>query len=315
MSLPSQITDILFDPTIGKLVVVVLGLTVIFGIRRVVAKALARRVTDKTVRYHTRKLVAFGSYVIFVLFVATVYSDKLGGFTVAFGVAGAGIAFALQEVIASVAGWIAITFGNFYKIGDRVMLGGIKGDVIDIGVLRTTIFQIGDWVDGDLYNGRVVRLANSFVFKEPVFNYSADFPFLWDEITIPVRHGSDRAATQRLLEEVAEDLTGEYARQVQSTWDQMTRNYVLENARLEPAVTMVMDHNWMTFTVRYVVEFKKRRTTKDALFRRILDGVDASGGKVSIASAAQEITLMPRAAGVDERLATREAAAHDPKDH
>jgi small-conductance mechanosensitive channel len=47
---------------------------------------------------------------------------------------------------------------------------------MDIGVLRTTM-ETGQWVDGDLYNGRIVLIANSYVFKEPVFNYSGDFPF------------------------------------------------------------------------------------------------------------------------------------------
>ncbi|MBP2284691.1 small-conductance mechanosensitive channel [Flavobacterium sp. CG_23.5] len=103
------------------------------------------------------------------------------------GVAGAGIAFALQEVIASFVGWLAILFGNFYNTGDRVQLGGIKGDVMDIGVFRTTIMAIGQWVDGNLYTGRIVLIANSFVFKEPVFNYSGDFPFLWDEIKLPIQ--------------------------------------------------------------------------------------------------------------------------------
>jgi len=300
MQLPDHLRDLLLDPTVGKLITVLIGILVIYGIRRVIRRTLSARVDDKTTRYRTRKLVEFASYVVLALFIATVFSDKLGGFTVAFGVAGAGIAFALQEVIASAAGWIAITFGSFYKIGDRVMLGGIKGDVIDIGVLRTTVFQIGDWVDGDLYNGRVVRLANSFVFKEPVFNYSADFPFLWDELTVPIRHGSDRARAQRLLEEVAEAVTGEYAKTVQKTWDAMTRNYVIENARVDPFVTMTMDENWMTYTVRYVTEFKRRRITKDALFRRILDRIDATSGAVGIASAAQEITLMrPSTVAVD----------------
>jgi small-conductance mechanosensitive channel len=104
---------------------------------------------------------------------------------VAIGVAGAGIAFALQEVIGSVAGWIAISFGGFYRPGDRVQVGGIKGDVIDIGILRTTLMELGEWVNSDLYSGRIVRVANSFVFKQPVFNYSGDFPFLWDELRLP----------------------------------------------------------------------------------------------------------------------------------
>jgi small-conductance mechanosensitive channel len=91
---------------------------------------------------------------------------------------GAGIAFAHQEIIVSIAGCIAITFGRYYKVGDRILLGGVKGDVIDISVLRTTIMECGSWVDGDLYNGRVVGLANSFLFKDPVYNYSGDFLFL-----------------------------------------------------------------------------------------------------------------------------------------
>lgn len=280
------------DPTVEKLVIVVIGVLCILGVRSLVRNSLTRRLTDKTTRYRTRKVVQFASYVVLAIFIGAVYSDRLGGFTVAFGVAGAGIAFALQEVIASVAGWIAVTFGNFYKIGDRVMLGGIKGDVIDIGVLRTTLFELGEWANGDLYNGRVVRVANSFVFKEPVFNYSADFPFLWDEIRIPIRHGSDRAKTQKLLEDVAEELTGDYAREVKATWATMTRNFVIEDARIMPMVSMVMDENWMTYTVRYVVDTKRRRGSKHALFNLILDRIDASEGAISIASAAQEITVM-----------------------
>jgi small-conductance mechanosensitive channel len=282
----------LSDPAVGKLITAVIGLVVIIALRRVARRSLDERVKDADARYRNRKLVQFGSYVLIALLIATVFSDQLGGFTVAFGVAGAGIAFALQEVIASVAGWAAITFSNFYKIGDRVMLGGIKGDVIDIGVLRTTVFEMGDWIGGDNYNGRVVRVANSFVFKEPVFNYSGDFPFLWDEITVPIRHGSDRALARKILEEAAEEITGDYAREVQSTWDAMTKNYRIEDARVLPFISMVMDENWMTYRVRYVVEFKARRATKDRLFTSILDRIDATHGAVRVASTAQEITLV-----------------------
>ncbi|MCR9161651.1 MAG: mechanosensitive ion channel family protein [Nannocystaceae bacterium] len=293
MPLPEQLEAILFDPTTGKVLAAVVGVLIIYGVRRFIGRTLTSRVSDNTARYRTRKLVEFASYLVMALVIATVFSDQLGGFTVAFGVAGAGVAFALQEVIASAAGWVAITFAGFYKIGDRVMLGGIKGDVIDIGVLRTTVFEIGEWVAGDLYNGRVVRLANSFVFKEPVVNYSADFPFLWDEITVPLRHGSDRAKAQEILEGAATQITGEYASQVQSTWDKMTRDFVIEHARIQPMVTVVADENWLTYTVRYVTDFKARRITKDKLFRHILDALDATEGTVSLASGAQEITLMP----------------------
>lgn len=65
------------------------------------------------------------------------------------GLTGTGVAFALREVIVSFAGWFAIMFGDFFKVGDRVLLGGIKGDVINLGALRTTLMEIGDWVGRD----------------------------------------------------------------------------------------------------------------------------------------------------------------------
>lgn len=74
--------------------------------------------------------------------------------------------------------------------------------MIDISILCTTLMEVGEWVSADLYTGRIVRIANSSVFKEPVFNYSGDFPFLWDEITVPVKYGSDWTMARAMLRRV-----------------------------------------------------------------------------------------------------------------
>ena len=209
------------------------------------------------------------------------------------GVAGAGIAFALQEVIASFAGWFAITFAGFYKPGDRVQLGGIKGDVIDVSFLRTTLMEVGEWVKADLYSGRVVRVANSFVFKEPVFNYSGEFPFLWDEITIPVKYGSDHHLARQILENTAREIIGEYTKNSEIAWREFSKQFLLENASVEPSVTLILNDNWMEFTLRYIVNFKVRRSTKDKLFTKILDEVEKTNGKVKFASTTLQLVETP----------------------
>ncbi len=209
------------------------------------------------------------------------------------GVAGAGVAFALQEVIASFAGWLAIMFGGFYKPGDRVQLGGIKGDVMDIGVLRTTIMETGQWVDGDLYNGRIVLIANSFVFKEPVFNYSGDFPFLWDEIKLPIKFGSDYAKTKELLTRVGMEIAGELPTLSKEKWNRLQNNFRLEDAQTEPMVSLIANDNWVEFTLRYVVDYKKRRATKTELFTKILSEIDNSGGEIGMASATFHLVEAP----------------------
>lgn len=280
----------LFDPTIGKIVSAIIGILIIVTIVRLLQRSVSIQVKDKDSRYRIRKIISFLGYILGVIVLVTVFSDKLRGLTVAFGVAGAGIAFALQEVIASVAGWFAISFAHFYKTGDRVQLGGIKGDVIDIGILRTTIMELGEWVQGDLYNGRVVRIANSFVFKEPVFNYSGDFPFLWDEIKIPVKYGSDYQSAKILLERVVEDTVGDYAKQAAIAWVKMVRKFMIEDASVEPSVSLIFNENWVEFTVRYVVDYKYRRSTKTKLSSAILNEIEKSSDRVILGCAAIEIS-------------------------
>jgi small-conductance mechanosensitive channel len=228
-----------------------------------------------------------------ILLLSIVFSDKLGGLTVALGVAGAGIAFALQEVIVSFAGWIAITFGAFYKTGDRIQLGGIKGDVMDIGVLRTTIMETGQWVDGDLYNGRIVFIANSFVYKEPVFNYSRDFPFLWDEIKIPIKYGSNYELAKQIFEQVGKEVAGDLSQRSLEKWKTLQNKYRLEDAQTDAMVSLIANDNWVEYTLRYIVNYKRRRATKTELFTQILKRVDATKEQIRFSSATFELVDAP----------------------
>jgi small-conductance mechanosensitive channel len=285
---------LLSDPLTRRFATVFIGLVVIVTIVRLLQRALGRAVKDTDSRYRARKAVTFLGYGLSILLVLSVFSDRLGQMTVAFGVAGAGIAFALQEVIASVAGWMAVSMGGFYRTGDRVQLGGIKGDVIDIGMLRTTVMETGAWVAGDLYNGRVVRVANSFVFKEPVYNYSGDFPFLWDEIRVPIKYGGDWRSAKEMLERVTREVVADYPARAAEHWNAMLRQYRLEEATVEPVVTLEATDNWMEFTIRYVVDYKRRRTTRHLLFTRILEEIGASGGRIGIASATFQLVEAPR---------------------
>jgi small-conductance mechanosensitive channel len=281
------------EPTVGSIVVAIISIVIVVIVSRVLKTSVTNYVQDIDTRYRLRKFITISGYLTILLVVIVIFSDRLGNLTVALGVAGAGVAFALQEVIASFAGWFAITFAGFYKPGDRVQLGGIKGDVIDISFLRTTLMEVGEWVSADLYSGRVVRVANSFVFKEPVFNYSGEFPFLWDEITVPVKYGSDHHLARRILEEIAKETVGEYSQNAHIAWLKFSKQFLLEDATVEPLVSLIANDNWMEFTLRYVVDFKSRRLTKDQLFTKILDEIKQTEGRVKLASTTLELVESP----------------------
>jgi small-conductance mechanosensitive channel len=289
-----NIVQFMQSPKGVRLITILIAFVVIFFITGFVRRLIPKYISEMQTRYRTRKFINFLGYALVVLVILIVYSNQLTGLAVFLGVAGAGIAFALQEVIASIAGFIAINSSHFFKMGDRVLLGGIKGDVIDIGVLRTSLMEIGDWVNGDLYNGRMVRVANSFIFKEPVFNYSGDFPFLWDEIKVPIKTNSDFEFAKEKFYEILNQEQGKYAEEAKKHWAKMTKKLVIENARVEPMVHMVFDENWITFTLRYVVDFKARRSTKDLISTKVLKAIRQSEGKIEVASAAFEITAFPK---------------------
>ena len=287
------ITRWLTDPIVAKLTASLIAVVVVTVLVRVAHRVLIRFIADADTRYRSRKFITFIGYVAGALVIGAIFSNQFGSLTVAFGVAGAGIAFALQEVIASVAGWVAMVFGHFYRVGDRVLLGGIRGDVIDIGVLRTTLMECGDWVNGDLYNGRIVRVANSFVFKDPVYNYSGDFPFLWDEIVVPVKHGSDVGLTDELLGTVAAQVVGEYTTGAAASWQDVVKRYRIEAAQVAPLLTMTADENWMSFTLRYVTDYRRRRGTKDALWRGIIAAFAEHVDRVEIAFSTLYVSTPP----------------------
>ena len=278
---------------IQRLVILIIGIIILLTLKNLIRSRVGRTIKDPNNAYRSKKAISGVGYFLIILFISVIYRENLGSLTVFFGIAGAGIAFALQEVIVSIAGWMAILLTDIYKSGDRVMLGGIKGDVIDVGVLRTTLMEIGGWVEGDLYNGRIVRIANSFVFKEPVYNYSADFPFLWDEIKVPIKYGSNYSLARKFIYDAAQDVVGDYSNEAEKQWDVMVRKFLIENASTYPMVNIIANDNWVEFTLRYVVDYKSRVGVKDQLFTQILEKVERSGDEVEFASATFELTKIP----------------------
>ena len=272
------------EPWLIKITIAVVGLLIIRILVGILWHSIPGKITDSQVRYRVRKLITFSGYFLVLLFLALVFKDKLGGLTVVLGLAGAGVALALQEVILSLAGGIAIATGNFYTTGDRIRVGGVTGDVIDIGVLRTTLMECGEWVKADLPTGRIVRLANRLIFKEPVYNYSVDFPFLWDEITIPVKYGSDYRLARDILTRPLTEVVGEYAEYAKREWKKIVKKFFIEEAMIDPVVTLAFNDNWIELTGRFITDYRARRRTKDKIFSRLLEEIDQTAGRVGIAS-------------------------------
>src|SRR6202162_822214 len=276
-----------------KCVAAIVGILLIQATFRVLEQTLPRRFGRADARYKVRKFVVFCGSLAILLFLAILFEDRLGRLSFAFGVAGAGVAVALQDVLASIAGAFSIGFSKLYTVGDRVQIGDIRGDVIDIGLLRTTLMETGNCVSKDLYNGRIARIPNSTVLRGSVFNYSQGFRFIWDEIKAVLTGTSDSQLARAMLLRVAKEAIGEYLFEAQSSWKSMSENYQSENPPLEPTVALVVNSGSLEFTVSYVVDYAKRTVMQDQLFTKSAEEVTASNGRLKWASSAFAVISQP----------------------
>jgi small-conductance mechanosensitive channel len=172
-------------------------------------------------------------------------------------------------------------------------LNGIKGDVIDIDSIYTTMMEIGEWVSSDNYSGRIVKISNAFVFKGPVYNYSLDFPFVWDEFDLPIRYGSDMELAKQIVISVAQEKLSEYVKNSIAGWKDVVNKYYIEDAQVDPTLAITMTDNWIQFNLRYIVDYKKRRMTKHLLNEEIGRRILETDGKVTLASSTFEIVRIP----------------------
>ena len=297
----------------GKCVAAVVGILLIHATFRLLEKSLPRRFGRADARYRVRKFLVFSGYGAILLFVSILFEDRLGRLSFAIGVAGAGVAVALQDVLASIAGAFSIGFSRLYTAGDRVQIGDTRGDVTDIGLLRTTLMETGSWVSKDLYNGRIVRIPNNIVLKVPVFNYSQGFRFIWDEIKVLFTTATDCQLARQMLLRTAKAAMGEYLVEAETSWKVMSEYYRGANPPLEPTVALVVNAGSLEFSVSYVVDYTKRTAMQDRLFTKIVQEVANSNGQLEWAASGTTIPNQPpTAAAVEVHSSSSTRAAGHP---
>ena len=256
-------------------------------------KFVRKRLPDTGTRYKSQKGIEVVGYILLIFLTISYFTGNIKDFALAIGLLTAGITITLQELILSVAGSIFIFFVNVYKPGDRIEINQIKGDVIDIDSIYTTMMEIGEWVSSDNYSGRIVKLSNAFVFRGPIYNYSKDFPFIWDEIDLPIRYGSDLELAKEIVIRVARDNLSGYVTESISRWKHVVDRYYIEDAQVEPTLALTLTDNWIRFNLRYIVDYKKRRFTRHLLHDQIGKEIEKTEGKVTLASATLEIVKVP----------------------
>ena len=269
-------------------------LTAAYAIFKVVLTMLVdKNIKGFKERYaFTKALTATYSIVIFFS-LATIWAQSVQALFVAYGLIAAGVALALQDVFKNIAGGIMLLLRGTFRVGDRIEIGQTTGDVIDVGVLNSTILEIKNWVAGDQATGRLINIPNGLLLNTPLYNYTKDNLIIWDELMIPITHDSNWKLAQKQFTEIADKLTQDFQKQAEAEISKLSSKYYLESRDAQPKVFLKVTDNWIELYVRYVTLARERRETNNKLYENYLEFLN-NANDVNIASTTLDVIGFPK---------------------
>jgi small-conductance mechanosensitive channel len=240
--------------------------------------------------------------IIVILGIMSIWFDNPARLAGVLGLIGAGIAFALQRVITAVAGYFLILRGKTFNVGDRIVMGGVRGDVLDLSFMQTRIMEMGEspkeqgdapsmWIRSRQFTGRIVTVTNDKVFDEPVYNYTREFPYIWDEINLPVKYGDDFARAEQILLAAARHHAVTREKIGDEEVKRLEGEFGIGVGDIDPQTYWRITDNWLEITVRFLAPDHGIRAMKDKMSRDILAGLQEA--KIGIASGTYAIVEVP----------------------
>ena len=279
--------------TIALILIVVL----VTWLLRTALKAASKESWNSRFRFWGRQIVSLLGAAFLIFGVASIWFSNPSSLAGVAGLVTAGLAVALQRVITATAGYFVILRGKTFNVGDRVIMGGVRGDVVALTFMQTKIMEMGQappvdpdapgaWVHSRQFTGRIVTVGNEKIFDEPVYNYTRHFPYVWEEIRLPTPYGADRnRAEQIMLEAARKHALGRDGFTEEELAD-IERRYQLVLDDIEPRVFWRITDEWLELAVRFLVPAHCGREIEDAMTREIVAAFEAAG--IGIGSATFE---------------------------
>ena len=239
--------------------------------RRLLMTVVDRRVDDRAIVYRWGKASGNATFVIGVLSLVQVWFTAIPSLGTFLGLVSAGLAIALKDLVTDLAGWAFIVWRKPFELGDRIHLGEHAGDVVDIRVFAFTIMEIGNWVAADQSTGRMIHMPNGKIFTEPLANYTAGFPFLWNELPVLLTFESDWKKAKALLQEIVTEETEGVGQEAERTLKRTSKRFLIHYTRFTPTVYTSVRDSGVLLTIRYLCNPRQRRGTAQAIWERILE--------------------------------------------
>jgi small-conductance mechanosensitive channel len=158
------------------------------------------------------------------------------------------------------------------------------------------MLEVGAWISGDQYSGRILLVPNSMIFGTPIINYTLHLAYIWDEIMLPITYESNMQAATQILLDIGREYSKQFLDNAQQQLERMQKDFLVPKLELEPAVYVKVTSNWLQLSMRYVVEPRRRRVASTFIYQKVFERI-SQRDDIKIASETMDLTVhRPKAA-------------------
>lgn len=243
----------------------------IWALRRIISKFIIEKFEDYKERYFWGKTLKTVTVIFGLIVLSRIWFGIFESIGTFMGLLSAGLAIAFQDLLVNIGGWLFITTRKPFKNGDRVQIGDVTGDVIDIRLFQFSVIEVGNWVDADQSTGRIIHIPNGYVFTKWQANYTEGFEYIWDEIPVLLTFESDWKKGKEILTKIINDKTISLSSNAQKQIKEASKNFMIFYNKLTPIVYTDVKDSGVLLTMRYICGVKKRRGTKEIIWEAVLN--------------------------------------------
>ena len=254
-----------------KIIVSFIIIIVILIIQRLLKKLLIHRIVDLKIRYQWQKISLYLAVFLIIIFLSNIWLELFGSMGTFLGLLSAGIAIALKDPLVNMVAWGFILIRQPFKVGDRIQIGKVSGDVIDFRLFQFSIIEIGNWVDAEQSTGRIIHIPNGVVFTEPQANYTAEFQYIWNEMPVLVTFESNWKKAKQILTDVINHHGVMLSNEAERQLIEAAKKFLIFYSKLTPIVYTSVKDSGVMLTMRYMCNPRERRTTEEKIWEDVLN--------------------------------------------
>jgi small-conductance mechanosensitive channel len=246
---------------------------------------------DRKRLHQMRVIAAVSVQLVAVLLILLVLFGPPSQVSTIIGLATAGLTVVLKDFIVAFFGWFTLMGKNGIRVGDWVEINGVSGEVIEIGLLKTVLLELGNWTDTGHPTGRQVAFSNSFATEGHYFNFSTTGQWLWDELAVTLPAGGDPYGMAEEIRKLVERETDADSAQAAQDWERVASRYGARSFTARPAVNLRPSVNGLEVAVRYITRAPQRNAVKSKLFQEIVDLLHKRAGNAAASQATQSMPM------------------------